>query len=984
MAHVLTTDEKNTQRLQGQWSKTYLAIPEYHTIYTARLAALPTINDMVAEISVDTESGTRANVLADMTLYVGTTAGAYDLGMCRIRKTPIEGLFYISETSDIIWSSACHLTVVDDYSLWQKSLRIIGSEPFMDWDVEYDDQHEDFDPVPVMGTHHVAKLTGASVDVQLGPSADTFAWVIDSSVASKNWSVTGATLDDDTATNPIATFDAVGTYLAYCLFTAANGKTFTGVRYIIIWDDDHPLIEHFVLSNGRGSFESGYSFDCALYSGYDAALIRKRSLVILCTEDYAENAAVTLPGQIAGAENILCVGWITDVDNNRSSEFGGVSFSVQGATYWLKQIRDYPSGLQLKIGPTEAWTDMPSLNCNRAMWHFLHWRCTASRVMDIQHTNDGRLASQFNIARANLWERLVQVTTPVIFAAPHVDNYGRLFAFIEPQMVPVASRTWPVVMELLDADIKGDIGWKRQDVNQLAMLFLSGINVNDTSSANSYFSMSPGHSYAHHGEEESLDNYLIADQASGNELCGLYYGWKNNPLSSIEFDFVHSMRVLGLFPRQYFYYEISAVNDPRGIGFEGNLIPREVNFSIDPETGFIEISATMEPESFPGPAVDGDVPTMEDVDFSTPTSPSKIPDLPDIPIIYLPPSFENLSLPSKVVVASDNFGVMYSENINNGDITKIVWKSMNAGLTLAEQHDIINLITTPSGAIYVFTGYGTVYRASAAGGTFVLLASDADFSDTNGKPTQIDSIGLNPLENDMVCIASAGSFHPGDWTPSEYWLGCIRVSNNGVLGAKGDEFYMSHYGGSILCNGDQWFVFGCKNWDASLKMFSFLVDGTADAELDIGYLVGQSAGQLFSASAGSQLLFWTWDATGAANGYDKIEAASTVSHFITPTYPRPSQNFQALAPSPTGNYILMANGSGLISLSTDFGASWIGTALSIGPTVLENCRDDNRWLFGGGANIKITLDRGATDINLIGNLPYAAPLINITHIRFLE
>lgn len=71
--------------------------------------------------------------------------------------------------------------------------------------------------------------------------------------------------------------------------------------------------------------------------------------------------------------------------------------------------------------------------------------------------------------------------------------------------------------------------------------------------------------------------------------------------------------------------------------------------------------------------------------------------------------------------------------------------------------------------------------------------------------------------------------------------------------------------------------------------------------------------------------------------------------------------------------------------TSDGGATWLTTTLPVGSSVWENCKDDNRWLFGGGMNIQVSLDRGGTvGANLIGNLVYAAPLINIVGIRFIE
>jgi len=971
MAHVLSSLELVTQRKPGQWSKTYLAVPEYHVILTARLNGLPTINDMVAEISVDTEVGTLADVLPDMTLYVGTSAGAFDLGMCRIRKTPITGTFYISETSDIVWQDDAFLTVVDDYSLWQKSLRIAGSTPYMDCDVAYSDQHANFDPVPVMGTHRVAKLTGSSVSIRLGAAADNPAWVIGSTILSRSWSVTGgaATLDNAGAINPIATFTAPGTYLVYCLFTAANGKTFTGVRYVIIWDDTHRLIEHFNLSNGRGNLASGgWSFEVSLFA--DTSTLRKRSLVILCTEDYAENQPVTLPGQIEGAENILCVGWIADINNERTREFGEISFTVQSAEYWLKQIRDYPSGLKLKTGTAAAWTDMPALTVDRALWHFLHWRSTSTRVMDVQLTGNTRLASKFNIARANLWERLVQVTTPVIFAAPHVDNFGRLIVDIEPQMVPEAERTFPTVMTILDADIEGGISWVRRDVTPISMLFLSGICVDTTGGAASYFSMSPGHSYGHHGEEESQDNYLVESQENSNALCGLYYGWKNNLLDNLELSFVHSMRVLGMSPRQYFYYELDAANDPRGIGFSGNLIAREVSFSQSTETGFIAFSALMEPESFTGPAIKGDVPTMEKVDFSKPGKDNYTPIIPALPIIVLPPTVENANHPKSVILYSDNFGVMYTTTF---DTDSPIWYFMNNGLTSLQRVEINNLVVTPNGTLYLLTQLSIVFIADGLGGTWRQLFSNWDYP---YQPAIIAGLGVNPLKNDEIAIFGGQNFAWPNW--GHCYLSIGNSSGMGGLTEQLNVFTHPYYA-CVLFSNNGWSIFysgigGIMGIFPSLALARCNASGVTQSVTGMSDF-GQSPNYGVSVGTSNKIFFWN----GIDGYFDVVDVAFVPNLGIDPG------ERQSISVSPTGNFGMGVNGITPMRTS-DGGATW-GTAagvIPVGSSVWENCSDDFRWIFGGGTVIRLTMDWGATYINKMGSLPQVAPLINIIGIRFIE
>src|SRR4030067_950714 len=124
MARAITSPELSLLRSEGQWSKLYMAVLVPNTIYTARLASLPSSNDQVYEISYNTGSGTLGNVKAGMLLYVGTSAGAYNLGMCRIRVAPDGTKIYIGETSEINRQSNCYLTIVDGFDLHPGHLHV--------------------------------------------------------------------------------------------------------------------------------------------------------------------------------------------------------------------------------------------------------------------------------------------------------------------------------------------------------------------------------------------------------------------------------------------------------------------------------------------------------------------------------------------------------------------------------------------------------------------------------------------------------------------------------------------------------------------------------------------------------------------------------------------------------------------------------------------------------------------------------------------
>src|SRR5689334_23208684 len=143
MARELTVDELALLRSDMQGTKLYLAIFKPNIIYTAQLGTPPISNDLVYQIAFTSGSGTLGDVKANTTLYVGTSAGAYDLGMCRIRKAPISGTFYIGLTSGVRWDTAgtIYLTVVDDFDLHAKHAIDSDGTLLMDVDVTYSDQH---------------------------------------------------------------------------------------------------------------------------------------------------------------------------------------------------------------------------------------------------------------------------------------------------------------------------------------------------------------------------------------------------------------------------------------------------------------------------------------------------------------------------------------------------------------------------------------------------------------------------------------------------------------------------------------------------------------------------------------------------------------------------------------------------------------------------------------------------------------------------
>jgi len=87
--------------LGRQFCKLGLHIQRPATVYTMRINQTFTSLDGVTELTYDGGSGTLADIIPGMTVLIGSAAGLFDKGTCRVRKTPTATVLYINQVSNI-------------------------------------------------------------------------------------------------------------------------------------------------------------------------------------------------------------------------------------------------------------------------------------------------------------------------------------------------------------------------------------------------------------------------------------------------------------------------------------------------------------------------------------------------------------------------------------------------------------------------------------------------------------------------------------------------------------------------------------------------------------------------------------------------------------------------------------------------------------------------------------------------------------------
>ena len=716
-----------------------------------------------------------------------------------------------------------------------------------------------------------------------------------------------------------------------------------------------------------------------LYTDVTRDDIRDRAPIVLFRKDYYGDDEISL-GQLEGRENIEACGWVDGESIVYDPEAGTVSFSVQGPQFWMEKINAYPTGVRIANKATGSWTLIPGLTVDRGLWHFLHWRTTATAILDVTLTGDGRYASEVSSPQSSLWGQIVEMAGTSIFATGGFDQYGRLFISIDPQMTPVADRTAiPIIQDFQADEWEGQIQIQRRIVSDVAQIYFSGIAVDISGKGKAYFSLSPGHMFRRYGSIMTVERILLTDQTHSNDLCGLLAGWKNNQYPKIQINLAQNNTMFTLFPPQYGHIDIAATDTERGIERSLDLVPRTISRVFDSESGVMSTQMTFEAATLPDLATNGDVPGIIDSgDIVNPPIDDIV--IPPVDIVILPPDDPNSSRPKTLVIAG-SLGVFYSENVDADDLADIEWFPMNEGMTEDEYTQINNMFVTPDGKVWVHSihGSGSIHVAAGIGWPFVTLVTGNDL----GTGFEISAMGYNPFESSTVMF-SAGLNDAFDIYQTD---GSTVSAGKGHVIHYRRDFWGMH-AQCIFFLGGRWLHFGNLTGVFSTAWYVvFNSDCTTGLSSgDATTTAGQDATYRRGVSIGTQDAWFQWDGSGAGR-YNKGTSTDPFTHTRSAsTYPNP-RGAQGVAVSPTGTVVMASDvGLGTPYRSTDGGDTWesMGGTMPAGTGVVENCRDDYRFIFAGGTAIRFTGDVGETYEDIHGNLAYIAPLIDIWIVRFIE
>ena len=616
---VASVSELAYFRTNGQWSRLYLAFPKPATVFRALVNQVTIDNNMIADITYDNvSSGTFNDILPDMTLLVGSTYGARDLGVARIRKACSSTQLFIGNTSEIRFANNMYLTVIDEYGIFPRIKYVASGTDhidYMDHDVAYSSQHKTLDPVPVLGPDRVLfyqGTLGGAVTISAYPDASE-SYCLGSTISAYLWTAPGASTTANLATaTPTLTYNSPGTYRISCLVTATNGKTFTGKRTIVVYDDTDLPVTDFTLQSCSGDYTSGgWQFKINMYDSAALSLLQDRSRVILFSRDWYGDTEISI-GQVAGCENIIASGWIAKEDLTLDVNGGIASFTAYGPHYWLGIIQEFISGIfDSATDPTE-WNYMLDLTVDKGVWDILHWKTTCTRMMDVVLGDGSQVEPVSEVSSiGSTWEQIKSLYTHIL-AQPCCDRYGRMFCNINGQYVPLGDRAFTNVMTVQAYDRIGEIELERQVTPAVSAIDLTGVYYAGHTGYG-VRGLAPGHRMGTHGSIESIEKILVADQAHCTELAGLILAQRNNEFPSMNIELVGNIKLIDICPTQQIHVVTATDQNPREVTVSNSVFPRNITHKWNSKSSSFSVDVKCEPEvTFVPNTVTGVIPTKPD------------------------------------------------------------------------------------------------------------------------------------------------------------------------------------------------------------------------------------------------------------------------------------------------------------------------------------------------------------------------------------
>ena len=943
------------------------------------------------------------NIEDGMSMLVGTESGLDNVGRIRIRSasfTGTSGTFVVSENSNIQWVDGQYITALNYWEIWPVFPRIIQkpNDPtdvifYKDYDIPYTTQNSDLGTFIVMGSHRARTLDGGQASIYW---SSTGTYNLKGESLSFLWAFEGGTPTGSVLPEPgLVNYYDDGNYITKLQVTSASGTVDTSYRYVAIRDkigqgSNPPFLKWEMknLSGSRG--EGGYSADFVIHENIE---INDNAVVMLSADDWYGNNHVSLGGNTKNEPYMFFVGYIDKDSIKHNYRESRVEFTAVSVTEIMKQSLGFSISVESKASPS-TWYELLDMDCRRALYHYLRWHSTVLKVTDFEFIGSDYKIQFFDADRTSMFDAIDELMRGTLVGNVCSDRQGRIYAEVEPMAYSNPSGTFTPVMGITRRDWIDEPEIEEVISDSVSYMEYGGIQYLGAT-LNTFVPLlacAPGTTPSFRGSIDKQQGLALNGQDHLNSLVGNIYANRNSQFPNISMDMSADLRNLDIAPFESVNMNISPSDTVREVTIDGLYIPEGITWKYNHQDGVLLPSIDFKS------LVNGD--EGDTITIVVPTDGVGSPSFDPISItpIAIPPLITGSlsSEPSTVVLVSDNFGVLYTTNFSD---TAPVWTAMNEGLSTGTFQNIAKLVKTGNNKLFIMcdgdgnNGYNSIYYSNGVGQSWNLLL----VSDTSDRYVgKFSAICANPTATEEIAVlgglSSGGSTNPyGQGT----WIGSFLMGDSSGLGSTDILYKKGYYRAEIVYTSAGWYVFTQRADGFNGNFYAQCVwvmtpsgimtdSGVAGAQGSYGLDIGN---QNILYAAGSRMatfaMYWS-----TAVGYGRITAHPPYNYNRTTSTNLNPKLSQPIAFSLSGNRVMGSN-SGVYTpyRSLDGGVTWenLSLIIPVGMSAFESCGDENRWIYGGGTNVKYTSSFGdaGSNSNKEGNLSPSFPLINITEIKFI-
>ena len=624
----ITAAELNLLRSRPHETGLWLSIYDPPVIFSAQIdnaSAAPGDRVIIWDSTTGTYSGTPYDIYSGMTMYVGTTAGARDVGKVRVRSatgTPTYTIT-VAANSDINWADNLYLTVVELIEIGSIYPRMDIPDPadptqqvwYKDYDIAYTNQNSSLGTFICMGSHYAGFLDGglcriyysASGTYNLKGEVVTYAWDFGKKSPAELLPITVNTpgyIDYDTPGHFTTRLTVQGTS------PDSEDKSF---RHISIYDrpgegDNVPILNWELLSLDGSRDMGGYEARIKIRENIDDVI--DGALVVIFADDTYGTTKQSIGGNGLNRQKIVFVGYILEGSIAYNYEDSSVECSVGSPTEVMKLAGGFGVALNSSSDPEaqdavdddipSAWALMLNMDCKRSIYHYLRWHSTVLLTNDFEFKGTDKYIEYFDADRESLFDAVNNLMKGTLYGDIVCDRQGKIWSEVSVAATDSASTSFPVAINIIKQDWIGTPAIEETFNQRTAYLEMGGIACTPAASGTfintsaAYMSCAPGTEPSYRGNVQRIQGLALNSQADLNTLCGNIYAYMNSKYSHVDLELSGNYRNIDIAPQEIINLNLEASDTPRQIVWSNKAFhPTAMSWSYDPGKGTLLPTLTL-------------------------------------------------------------------------------------------------------------------------------------------------------------------------------------------------------------------------------------------------------------------------------------------------------------------------------------------------------------------------------------------------------